>query len=154
MDELHLWSCVYLTDLFTQHNERKGCQYSRSKKPAFECSWQNKSNKKATSAKHMKVAKKNCQSFHNLKKIYSLKIEWKLLLSAYRKEQYSDLVAHWNECLLDRVKIENWMRDTFSMKKTHCQMASWQRKGKSLLNCHVMPSNSAKCSLATSCWEG
>lgn len=63
-----------------------------TKKPPFECSWQNKSNKKATSAEHKKAAKKNCQSFHNLKEIYSLKIKWKFILSAYRKEQCSNMV--------------------------------------------------------------
>lgn len=154
MDELCLWSCFYLTELFTHHNERKGCQYTRIKKLGFECSWQNKSNKKATSAEHTKAAKENCQSCHNLKKLYSLKIKWKFILRAYRKEQCSNLVPHWNECFLDRITNENWIRDTFSMKKTHCQMASWQRKGKSWLNCHVMTSNSAKCSLATFRWEG
>lgn len=99
MDELYLGSWVYLTELFPHHNERKGCQYPGTKKPAFECSWQNKSNQKAASAEHTKAAKKNCQSFHNLTKIYSLKIKWKFILHAYWKEQWcSNLVPHWNEC--------------------------------------------------------
>lgn len=150
MDLLCLWSWVDFTYLFTNHNEREGSQSARTKKPSSECSWRNKSHRKAISAEHTKIAKKNCQSFHNLKKIYSLKTKWKFMLCACRKEQCSNWLPHWSESFLYKVTNENWIRDTFSMKKTHCQMAFWQRKGKSWLNCHVITSNSAKYGLATS----
>lgn len=87
MGSLRLWSWVHWTDLLTQHPEREGCPGAGMKKPAFEGSWQNQSNRKATSAERTKVAKKNCQSFHNLGKIYSLKTRWNSILCACRKEQ-------------------------------------------------------------------
>ena len=46
-----------LLNSLTRHNWRKGCHYVRTERPVFECSQQNKSNRKATSAEHTNVAK-------------------------------------------------------------------------------------------------